>query len=44
MCITDTREAATDVMQYTIHPYYDAVRSDFYLIQHNAVQCNGKTK
>ncbi len=26
----------------TIHPYYDAVRSDFDSIQHNAIRCNGK--
>ncbi len=24
----------------TIHPYYDAMRSDFDSIKHNAIQCN----
>ncbi len=25
----------------TTHPYYDAERYDFNLIQHNAIRCNG---
>ncbi len=39
--IKEKYEAANDAIRYdTIHPYYDAVRSDFDSIQHNTIWCN----